>query len=91
MNLLTRKERWTRLMIEEEELPPLLEVNSNTIEEDRYIRMKDAYKEGKKDCEACLGAPITAAELAEEKYGDDEDRIERYLWGWNYQLTLMTK
>lgn len=66
-------------------------IGQYTDEEDRYIKMKDAYKEGKLDCEACLGSPVTAAEMAEELYGDDEDRINKYLMGWNYQLTLMTE
>lgn len=76
-------------MTDEVEVSP--EIGQYTDEEDRYIRMKDAYKEGKLDCETCLGAPVTAAELAEEKYGDDTDRIQKYLMGWNYQLTLMTE
>lgn len=78
-----------RNMIEDIHLLP--DIRPNTYEEDRYIKMKDAYKEGKQCAEACLGSPVTAAELAEEYYGDNEELIQQFLQGWNYQVHVMSE
>lgn len=66
------------------------EINTNTDEEDRYIRMKDLYKQGKKDARDLLGAGVTAGEMAEE-YTDDPDLIQQYLNGWNYEVHVMSE
>lgn len=67
-----------------EDVHLLPDIRPNTFEEDRYIKMKDAYKHGKECAEACLGSPTTAGELAEHYYGDNEELIQQFLQGWNY-------
>ena len=57
--------------------------------DEEYYRMKHAYVQGKLDAEVCLGAPVTALQVAEDKYGVGDERIELYLSGWLYQEWLM--
>lgn len=74
------------------EQPIVLEIGTNTDEEDRYIKMKNAYKQGKLDCEACFGGPCAADELAVEYCDlDDEECIVQYLNGWNYMLHVLSE
>ena len=66
------------------------EIGQNTDEEDKYIKMKDFYKQGKKDCKDLYlaGAGVTAHEMAQE-YTHHEEYIQQYLAGWNYMLHLI--
>ncbi len=66
------------------------DIKPNTDEEDKYIKMKDFYKQGKKDCKDLYlaGAGVTAHEMAQE-YTHHEEYIQQYLAGWNYMLHLI--
>ena len=68
----------------------LIDIGQNTDEEDKYIKMKDFYKQGKKDCKDLYlaGAGVTAHEMAQE-YTHHEEYIQQYLAGWNYMLHLI--
>jgi len=72
------------------EYVPPLDLSPNTDEEDRYIKMKDFYKQGKKDARELLGAGVTAVEMAQE-YTHDPDLIQQYLNGWNYEVIVMSE
>ena len=72
-----------------EYIPPL-NLAPNTDEEDRYIKMKDFYKQGKLDAELCAGACVSAHEMAMD-YTDDLENIQQYINGWNYQIWLMAE
>lgn len=63
--------------------PDVIEIRPNSDEEDRYIKMKDMYKQGKQDAEDLLGSGVTGDQMAQE-YTDDPDLIQQYLNGWNY-------
>jgi hypothetical protein len=67
-----------------------IDIGSNTDEEDRYIKMKDMYKQGKEDACDLLGAGVTADEMVQQ-YTDDVDLIQQYLNGWNYQIHVMSE
>ena len=67
-----------------------IDIGTNTDEEDRYIKMKDMYKQGKQDARDLLGAGVTAGEMVLE-YTDDEDLIHQYLNGWNYEVHVMSE
>lgn len=65
-------------------------IGQYTDEEDRYIKMKDFYKQGKKDARDLLGAGVTADQMAQE-YTLEEEYIRQYLNGWNYEVHVMSE
>lgn len=66
------------------------EIGQFTDEEDRYIKMKDFYKQGKIDAEDLYGTCVTGYEMAQE-YTHDPEYIQQYLNGWNYQVHVMSE
>jgi uncharacterized circularly permuted ATP-grasp superfamily protein len=73
-----------------EDSPLFVDIRPHTDEEDRYIKMKDLYKQGKVDAEDLLGTGVTADEMALQ-YTHDPELIQHYLNGWNYQVHCMSE
>ena len=67
-----------------------IDIGSNTDEEDRYIKMKDFYKQGKRDARDLLGSGVTADQMAQE-YTHTEEYIQQYINGWNYEVHVMSE
>ena len=74
-------------MIEDIDNPSLPDIRPNTYEEDRYIKMKDMYKQGKQDALDLLGSGVAGHDMALQ-YTDDPDLIQQYLNGWNYIIHI---
>ena len=73
-----------------EDSPLFVDIRPHTDEEDKYIKMKDLYKQGKVDAKDLLGSGVTADEMALQ-YTHDPELIQHYLNGWNYQVHCMSE